>query len=67
MLELSRLAINSYNRSYSPAKDLRRGARAVFHSLRPGSMRIAVLRPEGDLTNHAPLLRRSERAWKVWE
>ncbi|MGB7759253.1 MAG: hypothetical protein WBL61_05460 [Bryobacteraceae bacterium] len=59
--------MNIFNRSYFPARDLAQGASAVFHSLRPGGMWIVGRTWENDFSNHASLLRRSERGWEMLE
>jgi len=59
--------MNILNRSYFQAKDLMRGARAVFHSLRPGGIWIVGRTWEHDYSNHASLLRRSGRGWELLE
>jgi hypothetical protein len=59
--------MNIFNRSYFVAKDLARGASAVFGSLRPGGIWIVGRTWEHDFSNHASLLRRSERGWELLE
>jgi hypothetical protein len=59
--------MNILNRSYFQAKDLMRGASAVFHSLRPGGIWIVGRTWEHDYSNHASLLRRSGRGWELLE
>lgn len=57
--------MNIFNRSYFPPGDLARGADAVFQSLRPGGIWIVGRTWEEDSSNHASLLRRSERGWEL--
>ena len=59
--------MNIFNRSYFLPKDLARGASAVFHSLRPGGIWIVGRTWENNFSNHASLLRRSERGWELLE
>jgi|ERR1017187_2694838 hypothetical protein len=53
--------------SYFQAKDLARGASCVFHSYRPGRIWIVSRIWENSFSNHASLLRRSERGWELLE
>jgi hypothetical protein len=57
--------MNIFNRSYFPAGELARGARAAFESLRPGGIWIVGRTWEDDLSNHVSFLRRSERGWEL--
>jgi hypothetical protein len=59
--------MNIFNQCYFPDADLARGARVVFHSLRPGGIWIVGRTLEDDSTNHASLLRRTERGWELLE
>jgi len=59
--------MNIFNRSYFLAKDLAQGASAVFQSLRPGGIWIVGRTWEHDWSNHASLLRRSDRGWELLE
>jgi len=59
--------MNILNRSYFLAKDLARGARAAFHSLRPGGLWIVGRTWEHDSSNHASLLRRADSGWELLE
>ena len=57
--------MNIFNRSYFSTERLEEGYRAIFDSLRPGSIWIEGRTLEEDLSNHATFFRRREHDWEV--